>query len=529
MPENRFATGRHAGALVPLFSIASRSSWGIGEIPDLPRFARWLSAAGLSIIQLLPVNEIEDGQSSPYSAMSAMAIDPIYISVGELEEFASAGGEDALSEEDRAALEYARSAPRINYVTVRSLKSRALRAAFRRFEQEEWRGGSTRAAALGEFVTRECWWLEDYALFRALHHENSARYWMEWDEGIRNREPQALESARRRLASEILFRIWLQWVADSQWQRARRECARVGLFGDFPFGVSRDSADVWARQREFRLDASVGVPPDAFSEKGQDWGLPLYGVDVTAAGGHEWLRHRARRCAELYDGFRVDHLVGFYRTFYRQHDGHSAFVPADEPSQIAQGEQLLRLFVESGARIIAEDLGLVPDTVRASLARMRVPGLKVLRWEREWKIEGQPFRDPATYPAVSVAMTGTHDTETLAGWWDAALPEERAAAAELPTLRDAGCNASSSFTGTVHESLLEAALGAASDLTLLPVQDIFGWRERVNTPAVTDDRNWTWRLPWPVDLMITEPQAIERARFLRGLAQRHGRVASERS
>ena len=152
MSEGQFADGRHAGALVPLFSIPSRVSWGIGEIPDLPRFARWLDEAGCDFVQLLPVNEMADGQNSPYSALSAMAIDPIYIAVGDVEEFIAAGGEVALPDADRAALGHARVAPRVAYDTIRQIKSRALRAAFDRFERTEWHTRSTRASAFLDFM-----------------------------------------------------------------------------------------------------------------------------------------------------------------------------------------------------------------------------------------------------------------------------------------------------------------------------------------------------------------------------------------
>jgi len=502
--SDRFEAGRHAGALVPLFSIPSRGSWGIGEIPDVARFARWLSSAGLDVVQLLPVNEMADGQSSPYSALSAMAIDPIYIALGELDEFVAGGGEASLRPDERAALEEARQAPAVAYSRIRAIKSRVLRSIFNQCQTREWREGSVAADALRGFMEREAWWLDDYALFRALRLENGGRYWREWDAGVRDREPAALDAARERLSPEILYRSWLQCIADTQWQKARRDCAPVGIFGDFPFMVSGDSADVWSRQHEFRLDAAVGVPPDAFSENGQDWGLPVYRWDVIANGGYEWLRQRARRCAELYDGFRVDHLVGFYRTFVRERDGATQFVPPDQPSQIAQGERLLTHLRESGSRLIAEDLGIVPDFVRASLARLGVPGLKVLRWEREWGVVGHPFREPSTYPPTSVAITGTHDTETLAEWWDTAPDEERACAANLRTLREAGCRPTDPFSGTVRDALLASVFGAGSDLVLVPVQDIFGWRDRVNTPAVVDDVNWTWRLPWPVEHLLVE-------------------------
>ncbi len=517
MPDGRFGHGRHAGVLVPLFSIPSHGSWGIGEIADLPRFARWLQASGLDFVQLLPVNEMPAGQNSPYSALSAMAIDPVYIAMRDVEEFADAGGESALADADRASLDRVRAAPAVAYGAIRDLKRRALRAAFDRFHDAAWRTGSTRAAAFREFMERERWWLDDYALFRALHHEHDGRYWVEWDEGLRVRRPEAIEQARTRLAREILYRAWLQWIADEQWQRMRRDAAPVGIFGDFPFVVSAHSADVWARQHEFRLDASVGTPPDAFSATGQDWGLPVYRWDVIARGGFEWLRQRAQRCAAQFDGFRVDHLVGFYRTYFRERDGHAAFSPPDIESQIAQGERLLRLFTDSGPQIVAEDLGSVPDFVRESMARMHVPGYKVLRWERHWDVEGQSFRDPATYPPVSLATSSTHDTETLAGWWDEEGLEERTQAVAWPAVREAGCQPADPFDDRLRDALLRTLFGAASNLVVVPIQDVFGWRDRINTPAVVDDVNWTWRMPWPVEGLMIERAPRERVEFLRDL------------
>jgi 4-alpha-glucanotransferase len=523
MPDASFADSRHAGVLVPLFSIPSRGSWGIGEIPDLSTFASWLDRAGCDFFQLLPVNEMADGQNSPYSAMSAMAIDPIYISLADVEEFAAAGGERSLDDADRGRLDEARASRMVAYPTIRDLKSTALAAAFDRFERTEWRTQSARAAEFRQFVDRERWWLDDYTLFRALHHERDGRYWLEWDEPIRARESSAVDAARARLAREIRYRAWLQWVADAQWQRARRDAHPVRIFGDFPFVVSGDSADVWARQHEFRLDASVGTPPDDFSSTGQDWGLPVYRWDVIERTGYEWLKQRAQRSTELFDGFRVDHLIGFYRTYYREQDKRAAFSPPDEPSQIAQGERILRVLASVGVQIVAEDLGTVPDFVRESLTRLHVPGYKVLRWEREWTSPGQPFRDPATYPPLSLATSGTHDTETLAGWWDDADLDERKQAVQWAALRARGCDSAAAFDDNLRDGLLETLLASRSNLVVIPVQDIFGWRDRINTPAVVDDVNWRWRMPWPVDTLDAEPHPRERAAFLRDLSAGSGR------
>jgi 4-alpha-glucanotransferase len=521
MPRD-FFTGRHGGLLVPLFSIPSRESWGIGEIPDIIRLACWMREAGLSFLQLLPLNEMAEGQNSPYSALSAMAIDPLFIAPARVPDVEALGGERALNDEERAALDAARAARSIDYPVARTIKSRVFRAAFDRFMKDEWRVHSHRAARLGEFIQRERWWLDDYALFRAIHAREDRRHWREWEPGLRDRDPQALARAAEALAPERLFYAYLQWLAAEQWAEVREQSG-IGLFGDFPFMVSGDSVDVWSRQGDFRLDATVGTPPDAFSDTGQDWGFPAYRWSKVAAGGDVWLMARARRSLELYDGYRVDHLVGFFRTYVREADGSAAFVPPDQPSQVAQGERLLTLFGSTGARVIAEDLGSIPDFVRDSLKRMGIPGYKVLRWEREWDQPQQPFRDPLAYPSCSVATSGTHDTETLAEWWDTAPDEERTAVAMLEVLRVAGCDPAAPFGERTRDAVLGALFASGSSLALLPIQDIFGWRDRINIPALISDVNWCWRLPWPVEDLSKEPAARERAAFLRGLAEQYHR------
>jgi 4-alpha-glucanotransferase len=527
---------RRAGLLAPLFSCPSTLSWGIGDIGDVGPLATWLAGAGLHVWQLLPLNEMAPGQQSPYSAISAMAIDPIYIRIPDIPEFAGMGGERSLDQAERASLDQARRAPRVDYAAVRSLKRAALERAFERFLDTSWTPGTDRSRELQSFQTSQAWWLDDYALYRALRVSKGDQGWTEWPAAVRQHRGDALEGARHDLAREVLFHKYVQWVADTQWQRARAQArARgVALFGDLPFMVDGDSADVWARQHEFQLDASLGVPPDAFSAEGQDWGMPVYRWDVVAAGGFEWLSARARRSADLFDGYRIDHLVGFYRTYGRPRAGTKPFfTPADEEDQIALGERVLALFRAPGAEIIAEDLGTVPDFVRDSLARLGVPGFKVLRWERDWETEGHPFRDPAEYPACSVAASGTHDTEPLIVWWENAPAADRRQVSALPTVQrvTAGHGLPPGVPGPAADGLdglLEALFASGSDLLLMPVGDVFGWRERINEPATVSDSNWSFRLPWPVDHLDGVSAAASRQRRLRAWAERHGRVAADR-
>ena len=522
---------RRAGALIPLFSIPSSRSWGIGEIGDIEAIVRWLDAAGIHILQLLPISEMPPGETSPYSALSAMAIDPQFITLDRVEDFVEIGGEEALEPDVRARLDAVRLATRIQYGEVRALKDIALRRCFGHFQGVDLAAGTRRAAAFRAYVAEEGWWLNDYALFRALHARHGERAWWDWPDALRCRQGEALDRARSELGEEILFRKYVQWLAGDQWRAARARAGDVALFGDLPFMVSGDSADVWARQDEFRMDASVGVPPDAFSETGQDWGLPVYRWDVLAQRDFDWLRDRAHRNADLFDGYRVDHLVGFYRTYFRPHDGEPAqFIPAEQDDQLALGERVLHVFMEPGSDIIAEDLGVVPDFVRASLVRLSIAGYKVFRWERHWHTDGLPFKDPVEYPPVSVATSGTHDTEPMVIWWEDLPIDEREKVLAIPSVRrllteeDLASIDAPGLPHAVHEALLETLFAAGSNTLILPIGDIFGWRDRINQPATVNEANWTWRLPWPSDRMSTEPMAMEVAKQLAAWCARHQRT-----
>ena len=528
-PPRAVRTGRVAGLLLPLFSMPSRGSWGIGEFPDLARIAPWMDGAGLRLLQTLPLNEMAPGQSSPYSAISAMALDPIFISVPDMADFQALGGERSIDTAMRGILAHVRASRGVDYSAVRTLKDRAIRASFRQFFDHEWAHETERAGHLRGFIAAQGWWLDDYALFRAAHHLSDERMWREWDPAVRDREPSALSRLRRESGHEVLYRQYLQWIAHAQWQDARARAPALRTAGDFPFGVAADSADVWAHQALFSFDGTVGAPPDAFSEDGQNWQLPVYRWDVMREQGYASFRARARRTADLFDLFRVDHVVGLFRTWvFPRNTGIPHFIPAMEAVQAAQGEGVLRAVLGAGATVIAEDLGTIPDFVRAVLRAMGVPGYKVLRWERRWSDPGQPYIRPATYPAVSLATSGTHDTDTLAAWWEDLDERERTAAlaaAEpgngdrdgLPALTDA-------FVPGVRDALLESLYASGSDLLTLPLQDVFGWTDRINVPAIVDDRNWTWKLPWPVDEMDAQPEARERQQTLRRWAERHGRV-----
>jgi 4-alpha-glucanotransferase len=506
---------RRAGVMIPLFSLRSASGWGLGEIPDLVPFARWASAAGFQLVQILPVNEPARGQHSPYAALTAFALDPAYLALECLDDFHAAGGHAIFTPQERAALDSARAAPAVAWDTIRRLKDKAIHASWRHFRAN---APPAARAELEEYCAQHRGWLDTYTLWAAIHDAHRCESWTTWTDGLRHRDPGALATAAREHEGAVELRRYTQWQLDRQWRDARWRAGEAGvqLMGDLPFMVAGDSADVWARAGEFRMDATVGVPPDAFSADGQDWGLPVYRWDVMERADFEWMRLRAARAAELYAACRVDHVVGLYRTYFRPLDGAPrAFTPADESDQTRLGERLLGIF-RGGLEVIAEDLGVIPDFVRASLSRLAIPGYKVMRWEQD---EGPIFRNPAHYHACSVATTGTHDTETLAEWWDAAPAAEKKAFLALPGLEELAAG-DEPWGPRARDAILAVLYGSASDLVIVPFVDALGTRDRINVPGTVADSNWVYRMPTELGALAADEETTRR---LRGLARRGGR------
>ena len=515
----RFTLGRRAGLLLPLSS--ARGPHGdLASFADAPAIARLLLRAGCTMWQLLPLNEVSPGQDSPYAASSSNALEPVYIDLDQVPEH---GGDQALSPEEKVLLEAHRASPRVDFSSVRAVKRAALARAFARFNSG---AAEERKRAFAAFRERNQHWLRDFALYRALH-ERRQTSWRSWEPPLRAREPAALERARVELGPAIEELSFIQWLADAQWKKARAECNALGLkvLGDLPFMVAEDSADVWALQDYFRFDANVGVPPDAYSADGQDWGLPVPRWDEMRRDGDPWLAPRAARAAELYDAFRVDHVVGLYRTYARPLPVNGArgkpfFVPPDEPAQRAQGERILTL-LGKGAEVLAEDLGTVPDYVRASLSQLGLPGTKVLRWEVD---QGRP-RDVRRFPSISLCVTGTHDSEALATWWESLPDWERKLQLTQPELRALEGAEAHRFTPRTRDALLELAYVSSSDALLVPITDALGWPDRMNTPGTVGPQNWTWRLPWRLGGELEGAMEIRSMiSNLRSLAERTGRI-----
>ncbi len=508
---------RSAGVLVPLFSIRTADDLGGGEIAGLSAMMDFALAMGHRGIQLLPINETAPGEASPYSALSLFAIDPIYISVGGLEGV------------DPTAIDAARTTARggrMPRARLHAVRIALLDQAFQWFRE---RGSAGDRAEFEAFTEGNRDWLHDYALFRALKERFNFASWETWPEPLKHREPGALDESRRELAGQIDKFRYFQFIAHRQWSAIRREAVARGamLGGDLAFSPAQDSADVWAHQELFILDRTVGTPPDAFAAEGQRWGLPMPNWERMRADGFGWWRMRTRHAAGLYDLFRVDHVVGLYRTFSfgPNRDEPGAYFPADEGAQRRQGEEVLHAIKEAAgdSAIIAEDLGSIPPWVRESLTQLGLPGYKVFRWEKEdWDTPQERFVPPSAYPELSVATSGTHDTDTLAAWWRDASEHERRAACEALGIAELNPGRRT-LSGTTLDAILRALYAAPSVLALVPVQDLFGWITRINLPGTVGGRNWSYRLPFNLRPFDAGPAIQARIERLKAIAVETGR------
>lgn len=459
---------------------------GCGDLgPEARRFVEFLERAGQRWWQMLPVGPVGFG-NSPYSALSAFAGNPLLIALEPLVE------RGLLDRVGRAAL----SADRVDYRRTATFREGRLRAAFERF-------GRAGRAAFRRFCEAERDWLDDYALYRAIKAAHGERAWIEWDPDLRDRRPAALERAARALRREVEFHRFCQWLFEKQWGELRAFAAahRVGLIGDLPIFVSHDSADVWAHRELFFLDRSgsptvvAGVPPDYFSATGQRWGNPLYRWPVLARQGYEWWIRRIRKSLQRFDLLRLDHFIGFVRYWG---------IPAEEPTAIGgrwvpgPGIRFFRAVQRAlGLRelpFIAEDLGAVTPEVTALRDRLGLPGIRILQFAFGDDPQAPTFK-PHNYPRNAAVYTGTHDNDTVVGWFT-----DRGGASSTRTEEQAeaerrfACRYLGSDGREIHWDMIRAVLASVADLAIVPLQDVLGLgsEARMNLPG-TLEGNWEWR------------------------------------
>ena len=407
---------RRAGVTTPLFSIYSKTSLGIGEIPDLKLLVDWCKKAGLSIIQLLPLNDV-GFDFRPYDAQSSMALDPMYLSLENLAECSpKAFAKDLHALRDQ----FPAGGSRVNY----GIKKAKLELLEKIFADSS---ASLKGKKFLAFLKANKKWLEDYAVFKALKEEFRMSGWMDWPVEFRTKQPQALEEFIKKNKEKILFYQWLQWQLFEQFRDVKKYAADHGvlLMGDIPFLVSRDSADVWADQEYFKLDLSSGAPPDLYFAQGQRWGMPPYNWEKIASDDFRYLRQKMKCAENLFDLYRIDHFVGMFRLWTislnepLEHAGQNGrFDPEDDRLWKDHGQKILEVMLESAKMLpCAEDLGVVPECSYEILEEYKIPGSDVQRWVRNWGKDYQ-FKSGDAYRDNSMAMLSTHDTSAFCAWWE---------------------------------------------------------------------------------------------------------------
>jgi 4-alpha-glucanotransferase len=473
----RAADDRAAGILLHPTSLPGH---GIGELgPAALRFVDWLAAAGQTLWQVLPLVPVDEG-GSPYNGLCSVGGNPLLLGIDWLRE-------DGLLPDDAMPDLPPASADTVDFFEVTRWKSRLLGRAFQAFG----RGAAPALDAPFRSYRREqSDWLDDLALFQALREHHGGASWTAWPAPIRRRDAEAIAEWTERLRPEVERHAFNQFLFARQWARVREYAAARGvrIIGDVPIFVAHDSADVWARRELFRVgpdgrpEVVAGVPPDYFSETGQRWGNPLYDWATMARFGYRWWKARIRHTLEQVDVIRIDHFRGF-EAFWE--------IPADEPTAVnghweaGPGSALFReLERELGTLpLIAEDLGLITPEVEALRDELELPGMRVL----QFAFDGDPSNPhlPPNYVTRSVAYPGTHDNDTLVGWWCDATPAEREQAWRLV----------GSSRDPEYWALLGLVWNSPANWAVAQVQDVLGLgaEHRMNRPGTTEG-NWGWRV-----------------------------------
>ncbi|MCA1804983.1 MAG: 4-alpha-glucanotransferase [Xanthomonadaceae bacterium] len=458
--------GRRAGLLLHPTSLpGAREQGDLG--PEAYRFVEFLARSGLSVWQTLPLGPTHE-DSSPYQCLSVHAGNPRLINPELLVEWGWMA-EKGFNPEGSCG----------DWLAV----------AHNGFLRH---GGEAAQAEYRDFVQAHDHWLQDYALYTALRAEQQDRSWVQWPASLRDRESDALEEARRRLAATIEGVRFEQFVFFRQWHQLRHYAneRQVLLFGDIPIFVAHDSAEVWAHRELFSVDEHgqarkvAGVPPDYFSETGQRWGNPQYDWERMQAGNFQWWVERIATQLDLFDLVRIDHFRGFEA--YWEIDAASELA-VDGRWVKAPGEALFECLQAcfDPLPLVAEDLGTITPEVDALRARFGLPGMKVL----QFAFDGDPknLYLPHHHETDSVVYTGTHDNDTSLGWFNALDARQQA------MVRGYLANSQEEMPWL----LVRAAFMSVARLAMVPMQDVLamGSDQRMNRPG-TDEGNWRWRFQW---------------------------------
>ncbi|NLL77389.1 MAG: 4-alpha-glucanotransferase [Clostridiales bacterium] len=467
---------RKGGILLPVSSIPSK--YGIGTFSrQAYEFVDFLEKAGQRYWQILPLGPTGYGDS-PYQSFSTFAGNPYYIDLESLIQ------EGWITKEDCEACDFGSNDMYVDYEKIYKSRFQILRKAYKKSKIAENK-------TFQDFKKQNAYWLFDYALYMAVKNSFKGASWIEWDEDIKLRKPSAMKAYKEKYAAEVEFYEFQQFLFAKQWL-ALKEYANerdIQIIGDIPIYVAFDSADTWANPELFQLDdrctpiGVAGCPPDAFSATGQLWGNPLYEWEYHKKTDYEWWMRRITYCYELYDVVRIDHFRGFDEYY---------FIPYGNPTaefgqwKKGPGYDIFRVMKArlGNKPVIAEDLGFLTPSVIKLVKKTGYPGMKILQFAFDSREESDYL--PHNYTSNAVVYTGTHDNDTITGWYTTFNRKDKAFAKRylnIKTKKD------------IHWDFIRAALASVADTAIIPMQDYLGLgsEARINTPSTLGD-NWKWRL-----------------------------------
>ena len=496
---------RSSGILLHISSLPNR--YGIGDLgPTAFEFVDFLVHTNQQYWQVLPLVPVGFGYS-PYASPSTFAGNPLFISPDLLVR------DGYLRPEDLNEIP-AFPTQQVDFERVLPFKFDVLERAFTHFEQH---GTDAQTAQFKAYCSENKDWLNDYALFAVLKYVHNGQEWTQWDPALKCRDPHALKEASQIHAKGISMQKFWQFLFSTQWSDLKQYSNERGIkiIGDLPIYVAHDSADVWANKELFQLNADgkqtvvAGVPPDYFSETGQRWGNPIYRWDLMQENQFSWWIRRFESILKQVDIIRLDHFRGF-EAYWE--------VPASEETAVngqwVKGPHaaLFDTLEQTLGRlpIIAENLGVITPEVVELMEKFHFPGMAVLQFAFDGDSSSEFL--PHNYPENIIAYTGTHDNDTVNGWWfndtstndPASIERSRRFAREYMHITDE--------THGVHWSFIRTLMGSVAQLVVTPLQDVIGMGSegRMNTPGTVGDPNWAWRFS---SEMLTE-EAVEQFRKL---------------
>lgn len=467
---------RASGILMHITSLPSRE--GIGTFgKSAYEFADFLKETGQSYWQILPLGPIGYG-SSPYQSFSAFAGNPLLIDLEQLSDF--------LDDTDNLIL--STNEDKVEFDLITEKKMQLLRKAYNNFKLVS----SLQLKEFKAFKRNNKSWLNDYALFMSIKEANDNVGLDKWPEELRRRKKKALSEAKKQYEDDIEFWCFVQYIFDTQWQKLKAYVNSLGIkiIGDIPIYVSADSSDMWANPKLFKLDANnvpvtvAGCPPDAFTADGQLWGNPIYDWKYHKETNFEWWIKRIEHNKNLYDIVRIDHFRGF-ESFWEIPFGDKTARGGKWTK--GPGLELFKAINEAvgDVSIIAEDLGFITEEVRQLRKDTGYPGMKILEFAFNPKEESEYL--PHNYESDTVAYLGTHDNETIIGWYNNPVNKKDAVYAKKYVRL--------SKTEGYHWGFIKTLWGSPANLVLVQMQDLLGLGDeaRMNIPS-TIGGNWEWRM-----------------------------------